>query len=81
MGNATSLCTSLCLKYYFILLYKASTTDLAAEYIVNIFSKSEMGFFSSTHINFEKKKFDNQENKKKSSTLMSPMLDALLFHQ
>jgi len=29
--------------------------DLAAEYIINIFSKSKMGFFSSIHL-FKKKK-------------------------
>lgn len=37
-------------KYYFILLCNASTTDLAAEYLVNIFSKSKMGFFISIHL-------------------------------
>lgn len=37
-------------KYYFILLCNASTTDLAAEYVVNIFSKSKMGFFISIHL-------------------------------
>lgn len=31
--------TCLCLNYYFILLCNDSTTDLAAEYIVNTFSK------------------------------------------
>lgn len=44
-------------KYYFILLCNASTTDLAAEYVVNIFSKSKMGFFISIHL--IKKKIKN----------------------
>lgn len=42
-------------KYYFILLCNASTTDLAAEYVVNIFSKSKMGFFISIHLIKKKK--------------------------
>jgi len=37
----------LCPKCYFMLLYNASTVDVAAEYTVNIFSKRKMGFFCS----------------------------------
>lgn len=46
VGNATSLC----LKYYFTLFCNASPTDLAAEYIVNVFSKSKMEFFIFIHL-------------------------------
>lgn len=46
MRNANSLC----LKYYFIPLCNASSTDLATEYVVNTFSKNKISIFISIYL-------------------------------
>lgn len=61
MGNAASPC----LKYYLILFCNSNATDLAAEHIVNILSKSTMGFFIFIHLIKKKKK--KTKNKKAKS--------------